>query len=55
MTRSAAPVTIRIKRLPGAADLPLPRRATAGAAGFDLHAGVDETLHLAPGDRIDLT
>jgi len=48
---TAAPVTIRITRLPGARGLPLPTRATAGAAGFDLHAALDDELVLEPGDR----
>jgi dUTP pyrophosphatase len=46
-----APVTIRITRLPGARDLPLPARATPGSAGFDLHAALDAELVLEPGDR----
>lgn len=32
-------------------DLPLPSRASAQAAGFDLRAAVDQTLTLAPGAR----
>lgn len=32
-------------------DLPLPSRASAEAAGFDLRAAVDQTLTLAPGAR----
>lgn len=40
-----------IVREPGAEDLPLPRYATAGSAGMDLHAAVTEDLHLAPGER----
>lgn len=39
--------TIRFRRLPGNADLPLPAYATPGAAGFDLRAAAD--LSLAPG------
>lgn len=42
---------VRVLRLPAAADLPLPERATAAAAGFDLRARVDEPLTLAPGER----
>jgi len=45
------PVSIMIVREPGAEDLPLPRYATAGSAGMDLHAAVTEDLHLAPGER----
>ncbi len=42
---------VRVLRLPGAADLPLPERATARAAGFDLRARLDAPLVLAPGER----
>lgn len=31
-------------------EFPLPRRATAGSAGFDLHACIDEHIHIAPGE-----
>jgi dUTP pyrophosphatase len=48
---SAAPVTVRITRLPGGRGLPLPTRATAGSAGFDLHAALEDELVLEPGDR----
>lgn len=40
---------IRVRRL--AADLPLPSRASAGSAGYDLCAAVDTPLALEPGDR----
>ena len=42
---------VRLRRLPAASDLPLPARATAASAGFDLRARVDERLELAPGER----
>ena len=42
-------VTISIKRLPSAEDLPLPTYMTAGAAGMDLHASVDAELVVEPG------
>jgi len=42
---------IEIKRLPHAADLPLPVYATALAAGMDLCAAVDKDVVIAPGDR----
>lgn len=45
------PVRILIERVAGAEDLPLPRYATAGAAGLDLHAAITEDVHLAPGER----
>lgn len=41
----------RLRRLPHASDLPLPRPASAGAAGADLAAAVAEPLLLAPGAR----
>jgi len=44
-------VRVAIARLPGARDLPLPRRATPGSAGYDLCAAVDAALLLAPGER----
>jgi dUTP pyrophosphatase len=42
---------IRIARCPGAHDLPLPRRATPGAAGLDLCAALERDLELLPGER----
>lgn len=42
-------VTIRLKRLPHGADLPLPAYATPGAAGMDVVAAED--IDLAPGAR----
>lgn len=47
---SAAP-TVRVRRLPAAADLPLPEPASPGSAGADLRAAVAEDLILAPGAR----
>jgi dUTP pyrophosphatase len=44
------PITVKIKRLSGAADLPLPVRMTAHAAGFDVHAGVAGPTVLPPGE-----
>ena len=41
-------VAVLVRRL--AADLPLPRYESAGAAGLDLLAAVEGELHLAPGD-----
>ena len=50
---SAAP-TVRVKRLPHGADLPLPAYQTADAAGLDLVAAVpaDTPVTLAPGARV---
>jgi dUTP pyrophosphatase len=44
-------VEVRFQRLPQAEDLPLPRRATPHAAGFDLHARVDGAVDIEPGER----
>ena len=43
------PITIRIHRRPEAADVPLPKRMTEHAAGFDLHAAVGEPVVLRHG------
>jgi dUTP pyrophosphatase len=47
------PRTLKIQRLPHAADLPLPAYQSAGAAGLDLMAAVpaDAPVRLAPGAR----
>jgi len=42
---------VRVARLPGAEDLPLPTYATDGAAGADLAAAVDGELVIEPGAR----
>jgi len=44
-------VRVRVARVAGAEDLPLPRYATAGSAGLDLAAAVDGDLILEPGAR----
>lgn len=41
-------LTVKIRRLPSSGGLPLPAYQTAGAAGMDLHAAVDEDLVIAP-------
>jgi dUTP pyrophosphatase len=43
---------LRVSRLPGAEDLPLPSYATPGAAGLDLRAAVPAPLRVAPGERV---
>jgi dUTP diphosphatase len=48
---AGAPLEVRIRRLRGARDLPLPSRATAGAAGFDLCAAVEADLVIEPRGR----
>ena len=44
-------VRVAVQRLANAGDLALPAYATAGAAGLDLRAAIEEELVLAPGDR----
>jgi dUTP pyrophosphatase len=44
-------VRLRVARVAGAEDLPLPSYATAGAAGLDLRAAVAGRLVLEPGQR----
>ncbi|HEY5657437.1 MAG TPA: dUTP diphosphatase [Myxococcota bacterium] len=51
MSPAGESVPVRITRLRGAQDLPLPARATPGSAGFDLHAAVEKDLVLRPGER----
>ncbi len=41
---------VRFRRLPGNPDLPLPARATAGSAGFDV-ASAEPDFVLEPGER----
>jgi len=43
------PVAVPIQRLDHGADLPLPKYQTAGAAGVDLLAAVNEPVTLEPG------
>ncbi|WP_219836709.1 dUTP diphosphatase [Paenibacillus sp. R14(2021)] len=42
---------VLFKRLPGNEDVQLPRKMSDLAAGFDLHAAVDEPVTLQPGER----
>ena len=53
MSLAGMNVTVAVKRLPHAADLPLPRYETAGAAGLDLQAAIaaDAPLVLKAGAR----
>src|SRR5690606_37486305 len=44
-------ITLEIARLPHGEGLPLPAAKTAGAAGLDLAAAVEEPVVLAPGAR----
>ena len=45
-------VRVRIRRLPHSRGLPLPGYATAGAAGADLCAAVEDPLVVMPGERV---
>ncbi len=42
--------TLKIKKLENGKDLPLPKYETAGSAGMDLLAAIDETLTIKPGE-----
>ena len=44
-------VAVEVEQLDHARDLPLPAYATPQAAGMDLLAAVDASVHLAPGAR----
>ena len=44
-------VEVLVRRVPEAADFPLPVPATAHAAGFDLRARVDDAIEIEPGAR----
>ena len=46
-----AVVSIGARRLSHGLDLPLPEQASAGSAGFDLRAALDQPLSLGPGER----
>jgi dUTP pyrophosphatase len=45
------PIPVRVRRLPHAEGLPLPSYATAGAAGMDLIAAIQDTVTVGPGQR----
>ena len=47
----AAPVRVRIVRLPGCEDISLPRAHSSGAAGLDLHEAIDGGEFIEPGER----
>lgn len=47
---SRSEVRVAVRRLPGTEDLPLPSYQTAGSAGMDLHAALEEPLWIRPGD-----
>jgi dUTP pyrophosphatase len=45
-----ATIEVKIRRLPGNDDLPLPAYQSADAVGMDLHAAVREATTVAPGE-----
>jgi dUTP pyrophosphatase len=45
------PCNVRIRKLPGNEDIPLPTKMSEGSSGFDLHAAVDEPVTILPGER----
>ena len=51
MVSAILPIAVEIKRLPHAADLPMPAYATRDAAGADLVAALGDDLTLQPGAR----
>jgi len=50
VAEGAEPLEVALRRLPHAADLPLPASATAHAAGLDLLAAVEAPLEIPPGE-----
>lgn len=44
------PITVKVKRLGRAKGVPLPVKMSEHAAGFDLHAAVEQPVRIAPGD-----
>lgn len=44
------PITLKIRREPGAEDLPLPAYMSSLAAGMDLYAANKEPIEVSPGD-----
>ena len=50
-TRDDAAVRVAVRRLAHARDLDLPEAASAGSAGLDLRAAVDEDLVIPPAGR----
>ncbi len=44
-------VRIKITRMPGNGDIPLPRYMTGRSAGMDIHAAVSGPVEIGPGER----
>jgi len=49
---SKSRITVRIKRLPGSRELPLPAPASAGSSGVDILACVEEDIEIRPGESV---
>ncbi|WP_274361410.1 dUTP diphosphatase [Paenibacillus thermotolerans] len=45
------PIEVKMVKLPGNEDVPLPVKMSSGASGYDLHAAVPEPVTLQPGER----
>jgi dUTP pyrophosphatase len=43
---------VRVRRLPGATDLPLPASASSGSSGLDLRAAIAGEMVVEPGERV---
>jgi len=50
MVSDEVQLEIKVKRLPGCEDLPLPRYESDGSSGMDLRAAVEQSVVLNPGD-----
>ena len=50
MVSDQAHIEVKVKRLPGCEDLPLPRYESEGSSGMDLRAAVSQPVVLNPGD-----
>ncbi|MEE2776168.1 MAG: dUTP diphosphatase [Acidobacteriota bacterium] len=49
---STAGPAVKIRVLPHGRGLPLPERASAGSAGYDLRAAIEESQSVEPGQRV---
>ena len=54
MTADRRALKVRVRRLPAARGLPLPEAASAGSAGIDLRAAVEDQLTVQPGRRVQI-
>jgi len=44
------PITVTLQKEKGFEDLPLPRRQTSGASGYDLCAAIEQSMTIPPGE-----